>query len=80
MKLPRDLSGPDLARSLQILGYTVTRQRGSHMRVTTSERGTHHETIPAHSPIKVGTLRSILRSIASHHRVSVEELCSLLHL
>ena len=28
MKLPRDLSGPDLAKALQGLGYRVTRQTG----------------------------------------------------
>ena len=39
MKLPRDLSGSDLARALQVLGYRVTRQTGSHMRLTTTERG-----------------------------------------
>jgi len=80
MKLPRDLSGSDLAKSLQVLGYEITRQKGSHVRVTTLEGGKHHETIPAHSPIKVGTLRSILGSIAMHHRMSTEELCSLLRL
>ena len=35
MRLPRDLSGQELARALRRLGYEVTRQRGSHIRVTT---------------------------------------------
>jgi predicted RNA binding protein YcfA (HicA-like mRNA interferase family) len=56
MKLPRDISGPELARSLKQLGYQITRQTGSHLRLTTSERGQHHVTIPNHDPIKVGTL------------------------
>ena len=38
MKLPRDLSGTELARVLQVLGYKVTRQTGSHMRLATTER------------------------------------------
>jgi len=35
MRIPRDLSGSDLVRALATLGYTVTRQSGSHLRLTT---------------------------------------------
>jgi predicted RNA binding protein YcfA (HicA-like mRNA interferase family) len=35
MKLPRDMSGDELARLLGEYGYTVTRQTGSHIRLTT---------------------------------------------
>jgi predicted RNA binding protein YcfA (HicA-like mRNA interferase family) len=42
MKIPRDLSGADLAKSLRQLGYTVTRQHGSHLRITTQVGGEHH--------------------------------------
>jgi predicted RNA binding protein YcfA (HicA-like mRNA interferase family) len=35
MKLPRDVSGPDLVKALRKLGYEVTRQKGSHIRITT---------------------------------------------
>ena len=38
MKLPRDVSGVDLAKRLGRLGYEVTRQTGSHLRLTTRER------------------------------------------
>ncbi len=44
MKLPRDISGDELAKSLESLGYQVTRQTGSHMRLTTTEGGEHHVT------------------------------------
>ncbi len=74
MKTPRDLSGTELAKALRILGYVVTRQNGSHLRVTTQLGGEHHEVVPNHSPIKIGTLKSILRNIAAHHRMSVAEL------
>jgi predicted RNA binding protein YcfA (HicA-like mRNA interferase family) len=37
MKLPRNLSGNDLAQALKKLGYDVTRQTGSHLRLTTKE-------------------------------------------
>ncbi len=45
MKTPRDLSGAELAKVLRRLGYAVTRQAGSHLRVTTHEGGEHHEVI-----------------------------------
>ena len=36
MRLPRDVSGDDLAEALADLGYRVTRQTGSHLRLTTT--------------------------------------------
>ncbi|HEX4264421.1 MAG TPA: type II toxin-antitoxin system HicA family toxin [Verrucomicrobiae bacterium] len=74
MKLPRDLSGPELVKALRKLGYEVTRQKGSHIRVTTRQNGEHHEVIPNHNPIKPGTLSGILKNIANHHRMTLEEL------
>ena len=74
MKLPRDVSADALVKALRVLGYAVTRQKGSHIRVTTQLGGEHHEVIPQHNPIRVGTLHSILASVAHHHRMSVEEL------
>ncbi len=74
MRLPRDISGIDLAARINRLGYVTTRQTGSHMRLTTQINGEHHVTIPAHDPLKIGTLSSILREIAAHHRMSREEL------
>ena len=53
MKLPRDLTGQKLAKALRILGYVVTRQSGSHLRITTEIGGQHHEVIPNHDPIKL---------------------------
>ena len=38
MKLPRDLSGLDLAKALSNVGYRVSRQTGSHLRLTTEAR------------------------------------------
>ena len=74
MKLPRDLSGAVLIRQLAKLGYGVTRQAGSHVRLTTQERGEHHVTVPEHDPLRVGTLASILAAVAAHHGISREEL------
>ncbi|MGO9202522.1 MAG: type II toxin-antitoxin system HicA family toxin [Limisphaerales bacterium] len=39
MKTPRDLSGAELAKELRKLGYVITRQSGSHLRVTTQAGG-----------------------------------------
>lgn len=80
MKLPRDVSGQDLVKALRRLGYQTTRQKGSHMRVTTEQGGQHHEVIPNHDPIKPGTLNSILKSIASHHNLTLEEVINTLKL
>ena len=74
MKLPRDLSGVDLAKALHTLGYDITRQTGSHLRLTTQQQGEHHVTIPNHSPLKVGTLAGILNDVAQHLGISREEL------
>ena len=78
MKLPRNLSGDDLAKALERLGYQVTRQTGSHVRLTTDQNGEHHATIPRHDSLRVGTLLSILRDIAEHHGLSKDELTDLL--
>ena len=78
MKLPRDISGDELAKALRKLGYVDTRQTGSHLRLTTSERGEHHVTIPRHDPIKIGTLVGILQDVATHFDVSREQLLTRL--
>ena len=78
MKLPRDLSGSDLIRHLAKLGYGVTRQTGSHVRLTTQERGEHHVTIPHHDPLRIGTLASVLTAVAAHYGISRDELLNRL--
>ena len=79
MRLPRDLSGRDLAKALGHLGYQVARQKGSHMRLTASlPQGEHHVTIPDHDPLKVGTLDNILKDVAAHIGLSRDELLARL--
>ena len=80
MKLPRDVSGFDLVKALRKLGYGNSRQQGSHMRITTKEKGEHHEVIPNQNPIKVGTLHGILKSDAAHHQLTMDELLEHLDL
>lgn len=74
MRLPRDLSGEDLAQALASLGYRITRQTGSHMRLTTDQAGQHHITIPRHDPLRLGTLASILQDVAQHFGWTRQEL------
>ncbi|MFM7805888.1 MAG: type II toxin-antitoxin system HicA family toxin [Verrucomicrobiota bacterium] len=80
MKTPRDVSGPELVKALRTLGYERTRQDGSHIRLTTRLDGEFHLTVPHHVPLRLGTFKSILRLVASHHRLSVEELVDRLGL
>lgn len=77
-KIPRNLSGRVLIKYLKKLGYEQSRQVGSHIRLTTEDNGVHHITIPAHDPIKVGTLSNILKDIAQHFEISKEELINRL--
>lgn len=79
MKLPRDLSGDDLIRALRKFGYQTTRQTGSHVRITSTLRGSeHHVTVPAHRQLRVGTLSEILGDVANYLAISRDELLNLL--
>jgi len=79
VKIPRDTGGEALASLLGKYGYTVTRQTGSHMRLTSTSRGSeHHITIPSHKPLRVGTVSSIVSEVADYlemgHQQLVEDL------
>lgn len=78
MRLPRDLSGGELVKRLKRLGYEISRQSGSHIRLTTVERGEHHVTIPNHDPLRIGTLAAILDAVAAHHGIGRDELVNRL--
>ena len=78
MKLPRDLSGAQLAKRLGRVGYKVTRQTGSHLRLTIDKPVQHHITIPAHDSLKIGTLGAILGEVATHLKLTREELLARL--
>jgi len=78
VKLPRDLSGRELAKALNRLGYVVSHQTGSHMRLTTQLSGEHHITIPDHDSLRIGTLSGILREVETHVGLSREELLARL--
>lgn len=78
MRLPRDLTGAELIAALSRFRYFATRQRGSHVRLTTNQNGEHSVTVPAHDPIKVGTLSAILNDVADHLGMTKSELADAL--
>jgi predicted RNA binding protein YcfA (HicA-like mRNA interferase family) len=80
VKLPRDVSGLDLARALARLGYGVTRQTGSHIRLTLAAEPQHHFTIPAQQPLKIGTLAAVLGEVAARLGLTRDELLDRLSL
>ena len=73
-RMPRDLSGAELIRLLEGLGYRVTRQRGSHIRLTHAGPPEAHLTIPAHESLKVGTVADILADVANHLQLTRQEV------
>ena len=74
MRLPRDLTGAQLVRSLAKLDYVATRQSGSHVRLTCNVPTQHHVTVPNHDPLRIGTLAGILAAVADAHHMTRDEL------
>ena len=57
----RDLRYQQVIRALQSLGWSIARQKGSHISLV--KPGSFRPiVIPAHSPVKLGTLLSNLRT------------------
>jgi predicted RNA binding protein YcfA (HicA-like mRNA interferase family) len=56
-KLPH-LSGAEIVRGLERLGFSQARQKGSHVIM---KRGPVGTVVPLHREVKVGTLSGILR-------------------
>ncbi|MCK5199978.1 MAG: type II toxin-antitoxin system HicA family toxin [Spirochaetales bacterium] len=63
-RLPRDCDYKKLLQVLKRYDYSINHTTGSHIRLH-SEKYNHSLTIPAHKPIKVGTLNAILNEICS---------------
>ena len=75
MKLPRDMGGEELAALLGRYGYKITRQTGSHIRLTSTSKGfEHHITIPRHRPLRVGTLSNIVNEVADYLETERQKL------
>jgi predicted RNA binding protein YcfA (HicA-like mRNA interferase family) len=66
-KVPRDISGRELANLLSKYKYKKIRETGSHIRLVSSYKKSEHKiTIPDHKSIKIGTLNNILDEIAGY--------------
>ncbi len=74
-KLPRDVSGRDVVKALEKIGYRVVHQKGSHIRMR-DDTNPHHlpVTVPDHKRIKPGLLKQILRNA----NLTVEDFLRLL--
>ena len=77
MRIPRDVYGRDFANHLvRRWAFRELRQTGSHIILRTDEPSGLTLSIPAHKPLRVGTLGGLLDEIAKHKGVSAE---SILH-
>jgi len=73
-KLPV-ISGRNAIKAFQKIGYSVVRQRGSHIRMRDNVNPLHKAlTIPAHQEIKPGLLRKLLRDA----NLTTEEFLALI--
>lgn len=74
-KIPRDINGQKLCRLLNKFDFKITRQTGSHIRLTSNYSDIEfHITIPNHDPIKIGTLNKILKEISDYLKKSKDDL------
>ena len=55
------VSGRDVVKALVALGYSVDRQRGSHIVLRQSAAPHRRAVVPDHREVAKGTLRSIIR-------------------
>ena len=65
------ISGADVVRALQKLGFIVARQKGSHIML---RRGSTGCVVPNHRELKLGTLSSVLKQAG----VSADEFMAAL--
>ena len=65
------VSGAEVVRILQRLGFVVARQRGSHIVL---RRGSNGCVVPNHRELKISTLASVLKQAG----VAVEEFIKTL--
>lgn len=71
-RLPQ-VSGLELVRALEKVGFTIRRRHGSHIILRRSEPFAQ-TVVPDHRQLDRGTLRAILRQVA----LTVDELIDLL--
>jgi len=72
-KLPTDLSGRNLIKALQRIGFAIQRQRGSHI-ILRRESPFARVSVPNHKTLRLGTLPTILQEA----QLTVEKLLEIL--
>ena len=75
MKIPRDLSGPEVVKVLcRNWGYRQVHQVGSHVVLQTEQPSHHRIAVPAHKSLRIGTLNAILKAVAHHKNVTRDQI------
>ena len=71
MKLPRNLSGASLIKVLiKHFDYVQVNQVGSHVILETEDPSHQRIAIPNHKMLRVGTLNSVISSVAKHKQIN----------
>jgi predicted RNA binding protein YcfA (HicA-like mRNA interferase family) len=70
-KLPRNLNGRDFVKLLQKVGYEVSHTSGSHI-ICLNQNGAMLS-VPAHKPLKAGTLNALIRLVSEHLTLTKEQ-------
>jgi len=79
MKIPRDLSGRSVVKALcKHWGYRQVHQEGSHIILQTDHPSHQRIPIPDHSTLRIGTLNSIIRLVATHKHVDKQDVLATL--
>ncbi|MBA3060754.1 MAG: type II toxin-antitoxin system HicA family toxin [Nitrospirae bacterium] len=77
-KLPQ-VSGQELVRFIEKLGYHVIRQKGSHIRLRkTTSVGEHNITVPNHKVVAKGTLNDIITKVSLWNNISKDDLIKMI--
>ena len=75
MKIPRDLSGREIVKVLcKHWDYHQVHQEGSHIILQTDTPSHQRIPVPDHNPVRIGTLNSILRLVATHKGVNKQDV------
>jgi predicted RNA binding protein YcfA (HicA-like mRNA interferase family) len=79
LRTPPQLSGNDLIKCLcRYWDYHFIKQVGRHVRLETLAPRFQRVTIPLHNDIKEALLIAILKSVANHRRVDVDQILDTL--
>lgn len=77
-KLPQ-VSGQEMVRFLEKLGYQMIRQKGSHIRLRKmTGAGEHNITVPNHKVIAKGTLNDIITKVSLWNNINKDELIKMM--